>query len=950
VDSPTTLEPSADAEATMAAEGSRVRPPARPLERGNLVGRYVVLERLGVGGMGVVHAAYDPDLDRKVALKLLRPAPEGTGGDDERATARLLREAQAMARLHHPRVITVHDVGTIDGGVFIAMEHLDGGTLGAWCKAAPRSIEEIMDGFVAAGRGLAAAHEAGLVHRDFKPDNVLLGLDGRVCVSDFGLAREHLERETDALDDRSSRGSLAPTGTQGMMGTPAYMSPEQHLGEAADARSDQFSFCVALFEAFAGQRPWTGGSLASLAAAVVEQAPAELPSAVPERVRRAIRRGLARAPEDRWPTMDALLAELTHDPRGGRRRAAWLGASAVVLVALGVAWTQWPRPQVCAGGPSRVAEVWSPSRASALAVTLGGAGPRFAEDTAQTVVSELDAYASAWVDAYREACEATRVLGEQSEPLLDLRMSCLDHRLVALGSMIEVLEQADAITVEKSVTAVGSLPPLPPCADRDALLAAVAPPEDPGTAAAVEAVRAMLTRARALHVAGHYAEAARLVRELLARVEALDYAPVHAEALHVLGDAQGELGELEPSVAALERAFHLAIAGGDDRHAADVATRLGFVDGYGLRHFERGSLWIDHAEALAERTGREPALMARVASTRGILRLSQGQLLESLPELERALELRISELGEDDEAVWKSRSNLAAALAMRGDHARSLSLLEATITSAERRLGPHHPMLATFLTNYANGLSNVDRVADARAALERVLEIRTEAFGPEHAHLVTDLANLGQFSQLEGDLDASERYLQRALELATQRGNELELAMVEARLGNLEARRGHGERARGLYLHALEVFEREGGDPVFIAATLQNLSEEAYDHERWPEVLTWAKRAKAAFERLYGPDTPKLYGPSFNLGRALHELGRASEGVPELERALALTEAMDDPVTRANTAMQLALALHAAGDSSPRARTLAETARALYEQAGRRTEADAAAAWASANR
>ena len=257
-----------------------------------------MLEVLGAGGMGVVYGAFDPELQRKVALKLVRA--ELT---DAELRARLWREAQAMARIRHPNVITVFDVGTWNGQIFVAMEVIDGWTLSSWQAARSRSVDEILRVFAAGGRGLAAAHAVGLVHRDFKPDNVLIGGDGRVCVTDFGLARAVAmpsEIEEPSSPDATVEGELTRQGA--VVGTPAYMAPEQMRGTAPDGRADQFSFCVALFEALYGVRPFPGKSLGELERAIFDgDRLRPRRKGVPASVRRALARGLSYAPTDRFP-------------------------------------------------------------------------------------------------------------------------------------------------------------------------------------------------------------------------------------------------------------------------------------------------------------------------------------------------------------------------------------------------------------------------------------------------------------------------------------------------------------------------------------------------------------------------------------------------------------------------------------------------------------------------
>ncbi|EDM77015.1 serine/threonine protein kinase with WD40 repeats [Plesiocystis pacifica SIR-1] len=308
------------------------------------VGRFSIVRKLGSGGMGVVYMAYDEQLDRRVAVKLLR-----TAGTDTTGRARMQREAQAMARLSHPHVVTVYEVDAHEGQLFVAMEYVEGQDLRAWLEAAERGWGEVLAVFRQAGQGLAAAHDAGLAHRDFKPDNVLVGRDGRARVADFGLAHA-LEGEAGGAqpsapaDASSSALELALTRTGALVGTPAYMAPEQYAGQRGDARSDQFAFCVALWEGLAGQRPFSGRSLAELSEAIVggelEAVPERAREQVPEWVFAALRRGLAVDPGARWPSMAALLEVLANDPQA-RRRRRWSWAVGVVLVAFVLAATTW---------------------------------------------------------------------------------------------------------------------------------------------------------------------------------------------------------------------------------------------------------------------------------------------------------------------------------------------------------------------------------------------------------------------------------------------------------------------------------------------------------------------------------------------------------------------------------------------------------------------------------
>jgi serine/threonine protein kinase len=272
------------------------------------IGRYAVLGCIGTGGMGIVYAARDERLGRTVAIKLLKPELSG------RQVTDLAVEARSLAQLSHPNVVAVFDVGEHEGQLFVAMEYVEGENLRRWLEA-DRPLGDVLDVFVAAGEGLAAAHEAGLVHRDFKPDNVLVGVDRRPRILDFGLAKgadQVAEPEPPAFAD-DAEATLTSLSRHGvLLGTPAYMAPEQHLGERADARSDQFGFCVALYQAVYRQLPYPSQDLRTLSLAIVGGRVRTPPvdERIPNTLRRLILRGLSIDPAARYPTMNALLDEL----------------------------------------------------------------------------------------------------------------------------------------------------------------------------------------------------------------------------------------------------------------------------------------------------------------------------------------------------------------------------------------------------------------------------------------------------------------------------------------------------------------------------------------------------------------------------------------------------------------------------------------------------------------
>src|SRR4051794_2926912 len=462
-----------------AATGSASKDVALPtLPRGATIGRYVVLGLVGRGGMGEVYAAYDPELDRKVAVKLLRVKP-GNGVSRNEGRQRTLREAQAIARLSHSNVVVVFDVGTFQEQVFIAMEFVDGNTVTYWLQAASRDWDDILKVFMAAGRGLAAAHDKGLVHRDFKPDKVMVGRDNQGRGMDFGLARQVTEKSANGdksggvsagVSEKSSPGDrersnpgdrersnhgndqgvvravnvevpdtivlsgtadsaeaqahaaaagmfeVQLTRTGAMMGTPAYMAPEQFLGTATDARTDQFSFCVALYEALYGERPFAGNTMYALTNNVVQGKVRDAPAnaKVPLWIRKILLRGLRPTVADRYPSIGALLDALGKNPATVRRKVMVTVAGAVLPIALvlGIRQSLADHRAVCGGGPAKLAGVWELSQPgqpqSPRHVRVKNAflhtGKSYAADVHATVARVLTGYARSWANMYEEAC------------------------------------------------------------------------------------------------------------------------------------------------------------------------------------------------------------------------------------------------------------------------------------------------------------------------------------------------------------------------------------------------------------------------------------------------------------------------------------------------------------------------------------------------------------------
>jgi tetratricopeptide (TPR) repeat protein len=717
--------------------------------RGDAVGRYVVLDWIGAGAMGVVYAAYDPRLDRKVALKLLRSVgdAEERGAEGERLEA----EARALAKVSHPNIVAVHDVGTAMGGVFLALEFVEGTTLAAWLADAPRAMPAILDTFVAAGRGLAAAHRAGLVHRDFKPENVLLGKDGRVRVADFGLARAQAMGAVPLADDAAEATHAPPakdaklppaalTSTGLVVGTPAYMAPEQYDGRNVDARADQFSFAVALYEAVYGERPFAGRTMGELSAEVrtgrIRDAPKG--TSVPAALRRALVKGLAPAPADRHASMDALLHELTKSRAARRRRVVTVLAAAIVVGGGAAALRLGRAPTVCRGSEKLLDGVWDAAKKDELHLAFVATRAPYAEDAWRGAARALDAYAHRWTAYRTEACEATRVRGEQSEELLDRRMVCLGERLDELGSVTRVLSHADTDVVRNAVAAAEALTNVEVCSAAANLGTRVKPPA-PGIVRDVTAARAELSRAKALRDTGKYGDARAVAEAAERAASGVGYAPLEGEALYRLGELEGLTGDGRRAEDTLFRAARTADAALDDRTRARALAELLYVGSMnkpGWMPFYR-----DESAAAIARLGDDVEIDALRSANLVVVLRSRGELDLARAEAERAIDLASRLGGPEGHLVAIGIHNLAGVLMAKGEYGPALASFERALALTEKTLGSSHPNVVRTLSEICEAYYLERLYAEARARCARALEIGTRVMPPDHSSMSDLLDN-----------------------------------------------------------------------------------------------------------------------------------------------------------------------------------------------------------------
>ncbi|PCC68634.1 Serine/threonine protein kinase [Nannocystis exedens] len=921
----------------------------RSLTRGALVGRYVVLETLGVGGTGVVYAAYDPELNRKVALKLLRSEALGRSHAQR---GRLMREAQALARLSHPNVVAVYDVGTFGASVFIAMELIEGVTLGAWLAPRKHSWRAIVEIFKKVGQGLAAAHAEGLIHRDFKPANVLVGRDGRVCVVDFGLVRSNTSRT--GADVSTSTDVAEPfdeiTQAGAFLGTPAYMAPEQFENSEVDASADQFSFCVALFAALYQRRPYTLNTREVIRA---EAQRGKLPSveggpAVPAFVRRVLERGLRLAPEERFPSMDALLAALSQDPRQTWRRRAFagLGAGALGLSIFAAVQLAGEPAPLCQGSAAKFAQAWSDEAREAIHARFLATGMAHAEDIWATVARTLDAYGREWSAMHTDACEATRVRGEQSDELLSLRMLCLDRRWTEVRTLTALLRDADADGVTKAVDAAFKLTGVAACANLEALRMPVRPPEGSEQAAEARDIETALAQAKFLASLGQYetglAEATRAVE----RARALGHPPTEAEALETLGAIQLQAVEPKAAEASLREAYATAQAGRHDRIAARAAIALVFVVGSQLFQVEAGREWAFHARAALKRWGADPELEGSLHANSGILLYNAGDFAAARAEFAASLAVREQGLGAEHRHTAQSLELLAMAASAQGDVDAAHTSLRRATELARRSFGVKHPAYGALLVRTGNQFMLEDRAAEAEALFAEALSIVEAARGKDHpqvALIVLDTSGaLRKLGKLPAALDAGRRAL-RSFE-ATEGARPL-VADALAAIGRAESDLGDLDAALAAHRKALAIYEEVfGPEHEQVANALENSGDVLLRRGDVEAALDHYERALALREKAQGAEFIDNAFAFAGIGEAHVMRGDAATAIPPLERAQALLERHQIlPSLLARVRFLLARARWDAGQSRDQALRLAARAeegfRALATPVG---DADAA--------
>lgn len=908
---------------------------------GTELGRYVILGLRGAGGMGVVYGAYDPKLDRKVALKLVRRE-----SDDREADARLLREAQAMAKLAHPNVVTVHDAAILGDAVCIEMEYVDGVTLEEWTHG--KAWPDVLDVYLQAGRALAAAHEKGLVHRDFKPTNAIVDATGRVRVLDFGLARG-VEAPSDTSDpDLSEKAAtreeiaasptslptLPRTMTGLSAGTPAFMPPEQWRGKPVDGRADQYAFAASLFDALYGTLPFPTASYASMKSAAARGSIATRPAGtkVPAFIDRAIVKALAYDPLDRHASIDALLEALSRDPAAaGRRRLVAVGAAAIaVVLALAGARHARTRDASTCVVTDRLDGVWDDAKKASVKAAMTKRGDALASEAWAKTSATLDAYASSWVTARTATCEEGKKGRVANDAEVGARLVCLDTRLRELRVLTDVLAR-DSDVVHESTTAASNLSPIADCAVASKRRS-LRPPDDPVLFAKAEAIRGKILEADSLRSSGRPKLAKPIAALAVEEARATKLRGIEGLALLVQGRSEHEEGDYKAAAATLELGAWASEAAGDDETLVTTTTVLAFVTGYRLADAAAGARWTKHASAALERYGPSDAHAAELDRIRSSLARQRKDLDEALKLAESSLAANVRARGPNDLRTGHSEMNLASTYVAMAKLDDAMKHFERSREIFEAALGPSHPTVAAPLVNEAIVLRRRGDSAGAIALYDRALAIYLPAQGPNHPDVTLTQNNRALALAAAGRHEEAQATFEKLLEQRRKTlGNTHPL--VASSLGSLAWSQRKTKRfaeARASLDEAIAIHEKTGGvESAAIAFPLLERAELALEEKKPKDALPLAERALKLREKRLGHEHPDVGSALTMLGRIHHELGDDARAFEELDRSVALV-GKDNPRDRAETEISLARVLRSLNRDPARALTLARAAEASY--------------------
>jgi len=809
-----------------AAESDRVEalPAFAP---GATIGHFRVVRELGAGGMGVVFEAHDPDLDRRVAIKVVRDRNAGSA-----AGVRLIAEAQAMARLAHPNVVGVHEVGTIDNQVFLVMELVRGDTLAGWLDRHPRPWRDIVAVFVQAGEGLLAAHHAGLIHRDFKPSNVLIDLTGRARVSDFGLARGD-----DHEKKKLAQGSEAST----VAGTLAYMAPEQRAGEPVDARADQYAFAISLQQALAPKHAVGKSS---------------------RRVKTAIARALEIDPDERFPSLDALLHELKSSLRSRRMMVASIGSGVIMAGLAASLFFTRPEPDDCVNGTRLVDDIWKPSTRLAQLAKFMQVRPGSVVTSASTA-QLVDDWAERWKLGRKAACA---VSGSQRTE----RLGCLDRGLHELRAQVSLWQNADPAIVDHAVQAAAALPQPQECSTHP-------------SAALDDALKTRISELLAQVRSGRGRQAHAGVADMLKLAESQHNPRALATALVAAGRIEREAGNFPVAREHFSRAAREAGSAGDDRLLLDALVEEAVIiidlgrprDSLGL---------LDAAEALQTRSKLDEG--ERIALVRGDALGQAGQAKEAIDAIMSVLPAIEARAIRDPAArmtLTTALGQLAAAQRQLDPETARKTMLRG-LTLDEQQFGPTHPEVGKTLHDLASIEIQLERYDDADDHLDRAIKIFISSYGERHPMVGATFMTMAHLAASQGKLDdARNMYLQAQSSLTGVLPEDApHFSAIEQGLGDIARQQDKCKDAIPHFEHAIKLLELNGHAENERAMQLTNLGFCYGDVGRTAEAKKTLQLSLDEIDRLHMPKR-WLAEPYGALGDLEYAAGNKAKAI-ELDR------------------------------------------------------------------
>ena len=890
------------------------------LTEGTKVDRFLIVGLIGRGGMGVVYKAYDPKLNRGVALKLIR----ADHAQSDHSKNRLLREAQALARLSHPNVLHVYDVGTFGDQVFMAMALVEGQTLKNWLKTKKRSVDEKLRVLIAAGNGLSAAHKAGLVHRDFKPSNVIVGDDEHVRVLDFGLARavsfaddeeDHDRKTKEGFSCRevieSSPGSvsnllLTPLTHAGhILGTPLYMAPEQHLGVNADERSDLFSFSVVLYEALYERRPFHAKTLEDLQQAILQQQvrPPPTDTEVPDWLWQIVRKGLQVDLQSRHQSMELLLEELRNDPLKARRERSYgrrrisflvLVITLAIILPIGV-WSglRYRTVQLCKAAKSELSGVWDKEMKTTVQISILNTKKTFSKETWDRLEKILDQYIADWNQMRSDVCEARWLHASESEELFDLRIACLRKNLREFEALVNVLTTANAGVVEKAIQASSSLPKIEVCADNEALTARIEPPRDIATQKMVEVTRAQLTRADALSRTGQYQQGLRFAQSGIQRANQSRYIPLQAEALMCFAKIEENLGHYEHSAKNYHKALWLAVQVGHDRVAAQTANHLLRLVGYRLDQQKKIEQLADRSASFIKRIGSPEDLLSDWHGNMGMALFNRSDWTGALIHFMKAMEVQKNLYGPVHLKIAASLTRLGAVKRNLGDLESAIEFHRKALNMRQRILGKMHSMVAACHTNIGNVYRDMKNYELAIEHQRQSIAILEETVGPKHPILSAGIHNMAMAYMSLGKPQQAVEFYSRAVQIRKESLGEKhqDFAMSLIGLGTALAEMGDYTQA-SIHVHKGHeiISERFGAEHQLVTHPLEAEAAIFIKQGKLTNADSILKRATKICQESFCPPTTvaDLTHLKYELARKIWDTKRSKKKAMSLMREVIL--------------------------------------------------------------